>query len=773
MQIENFEEIKIPISLNGGSKSIDLCSKFICGLIIILSRFDNNEIITMDICKFKSVKKTVIKVTGDKTVKDIENEIYHYISKINEKHYFTTDTLNINFHFDNFEVLFMAAQSERLLNTEDVVRKYKVDAIFALSISEANIIFRYFKRKININLAEYLKCNISTILDSVKQNEMKQIKTIELVSDLEKDYFLNKWNEPFDHKKTDLSMVDLFSNVVKKYPQKIAILDESCHISYRELDELSNYIVCLLEKYGLTKGSVIGIIAKRNVLAIVIMLGIIKLGGVYIPFSERYPIRRIKYMLNDCKADALIIVEQIIEKQSAWSVPQIQIDKIESSKLKSEQFYKKALFGSDLAYIIYTSGSTGQPKGVMVEHRNVVRLVKDKKCFSFNSNVKFLQTSSFTFDVSIFEIWGTLLNGGTLSILPDTAIFDIEQLERNILDQHINTMFLTTPVFHRLAAEKIEIFRTLDYLIVAGDVLLSKYANMFVCKNKNTILINAYGPTENTVFSSSYKLQAIEPANIPIGKPIAQSTAYVLDLYGNLQPWGAIGELYLGGNGVARGYVNNKLLTDKSFYLNPYHSGKMYKTGDIVRLLPDGNIEFLGRNDNQVKVRGFRIEINEIQNVITSIKNVKNSFVGVRKHMDDNMIYAFVVSDLKLEELEIKLRRLLPDYMIPDEIRIVDELPLNVNGKIDINYFEPKLIKEQDQSLTREQQDLCNIWESVLGRKDISIDKSFHYLGGNSILSIQVLHMLKEQGYHISTSDFLKCNTIRKLSKYITRGDNI
>ncbi|MCU0290351.1 MAG: condensation domain-containing protein, partial [Acidobacteria bacterium] len=467
------------------------------------------------------------------------------------------------------------------------------------------------------------------------------------------------------------------------------------------------------------------------------------------------------------------------------------------------EFRISDLFSSNLAYIIYTSGSTGQPKGVMVTHRNVVRLVKNTDFVPLDRETRILQTGAPVFDATTFEIWGSLLNGGELVVVKKEIILNTRWLAQALKNSHINTLWLSSPLFNRLIQEAGDLFMPLRYLVVGGDVLAPDFINKARCQFPNLKIINGYGPTENTTFSTTYSIEKEFKQGIPIGRPIANSLAYIVDKAGNLQPIGIAGELWVGGEGVAQGYLNNPELTVDRFKRNvisqwSFVNGKFqtdnnplnyfYRTGDLARWLPEGPpaggasggvIEFLGRIDQQLKIRGFRVELGEIENELIKHKDIKEAVVISREDKTgDKYLCAYFVPHYpnipQEEELINYLANFLPGYMIPLHFLAIDKIPLNVNGKVDrkalLCYEFPGIDNNYTAPRDEMEEKLVELWSLVLGleKKKISIDDHFFRLGGHSlILIITAFRIHKEFNIMIPISKFFDLPTVRTLGEYI------
>ncbi|HLP44988.1 MAG TPA: amino acid adenylation domain-containing protein, partial [Candidatus Kapabacteria bacterium] len=435
---------------------------------------------------------------------------------------------------------------------------------------------------------------------------------------------------------------------------------------------------------------------------------------------------------------------------------------------------------ANLAYLLYTSGSTGLPKGVMVEHRNVLRLVKNTHYIDFKVRDRVLQTGALAFDASTFEIWGALLNGLTLYLEAKENILNPMKLKNMITANHIVIMWLTSKLFNQMVQMDVNIFAGLRYLLVGGEVLSPSHIEQVRSEFPNLRIINGYGPTENTTFSTTFVIEKEYKEKIPIGKPIANSSAYIVDSAGKLQPIGVIGEIRVGGAGVARGYLNNPELTAEKFI--DFHHSVLYRTGDLGRWLGDGNIEFIGRSDHQVKLRGYRIELGEIENRLLTYEAIKEAVVIDRIASDGSLyLCAYFVPGTSFadkpgsREIREFLSRQLPDYMIPSYFIEIEKIPLNANGKLERRALPaPEMInlREEDEYIppvSAIEKILVEIWEKVLGRQHIGIDENFFMIGGDSIKAIQVISRMNSAGYQVEMKAIFQYPVIAALAPQVKK----
>ncbi|PNQ82013.1 non-ribosomal peptide synthetase [Paenibacillus sp. F4] len=645
---------------------------------------------------------------------------------------------------------------------------------------------RLYKRETIERLTEHLQQLINAV---IKQPDIA-LSAIEMVSAQEKELLVQRFNDtvadyPYPR---DQALHVLFEEQVAQSPDRLAITFADMQLTYRELNERADRLARILASHGIQRGSEpetqrVGIMAERSIEMVVGMLAILKVGGAYVPIDPDYPEERIRYLLEDSSA-GLLLLQRREQMPFEPGIPVIDLSDEQRCNSKSECDAQTdgtiaittGGSSSDLAYVIYTSGTTGKPKGVMIEHRNVVRLVKNKSYATLDENTRMLQLGAVVFDASTFEIWGTLLNGGQLYVVSHDTILDASKLKQAIDKYRVNTMFMTTALFNQYSQQEIGVFASLKELLVGGDVLSVPHVNRVLKEYPQLRLANIYGPTENTTFSTIYDITEPQTQAIPIGRPIDHSTAYVVNRSLKLQPIGAWGELIVGGDGVGRGYLNRPELTAEKFIESPFRSGEYcYRTGDLVRWRADGVLEYKGRMDEQVKIRGYRIELGEIETRLSTIPGVKESVVTVRQ--DDHgqkQLCAYFATDSELSASDLRniLSQDLPGYMVPSYFVQLSRLPLTLNGKVDRRALpapEHNLDTGMDYVApeTDVQQALATAWGAILGIPKVGIQDNFFHLGGDSIKAIQVSSRLFQAGYKLEMKDLFKYPTIAGLSTYI------
>lgn len=661
----------------------------------------------------------------------------------------------------------------------------KFDLILSAFPDEEDIKFEFtygsalFKRSTIEHMAKHFIRILNTVLDQ----EQVLIQDIELLDEQEKQELIP--NGPVFQTTSEVTIVEAFEKMASERSNALAVTGKDQSFTYRELNEKANRIARVLMKNQSGKGNIVAIAAERTADYIAGILGILKSGAAYLPIDSSCPQNRIQHMIEDSGASMMLVDAANHHRLSNLAIHVLslhdeQIDCEESSNVV------RSCTPEDLTYVIYTSGSTGEPKGVMIEHRNVINLVdalyeKIYKGYTASLNVALL--APFVFDASIKQIFCSLLLGHQLHVVPEEERMDM----RKLLDYYENHGIHVsdgTPAYLRLLAEfSMSEAMPVEHFIIGGETLSRKDVERFYASftHRNPpIITNVYGPTECCVDATAYmvnleQLQDIE--EIPIGKPIKNGVIYILDKQQNLLPKGIPGEIYIGGLGVGRGYLNKMDLTSRRFIQDPFHPElKMFRTDDIGKWTDNGELLFVGRMDDQVKVRGFRIELDEIKHRLLRFSNVKEAAVITRVNRSEKEICAYVVMErpFLLSELKSYLIEHLPDYMIPVDIIAMDRLPITHNGKVDFSKLphpvKNKVVQNEDYVAPRNEVEeiLGAVWSEVLGIPQIGINDNFFEIGGDSIKVIQAAARLEKYQLKIKVKDLFQYQTIASISSKVT-----
>ncbi|MCC9020710.1 non-ribosomal peptide synthetase, partial [Flavobacterium lipolyticum] len=575
----------------------------------------------------------------------------------------------------------------------------------------------------------------------------------------------------------DKTIVDLFEEQVAKTPDNIAIVFEDTELTYRELNERSNQLAhYLMDNYSIQPDDLIGIQLERSEWMIVAILGVLKSGGAYVPIDPEYPSSRKEYIVKDSAIALLITEAGFIYDIDYYEGDVFAIDVEFDSENYSSETVSKRDASDHLAYVIYTSGSTGNPKGVMVEHQAIVNTILSQITdFNVNSGSRALQFASFSFDASISETFIILLSGARLFIATELHRKDPDLLVSFIRSNAIDIATLSPSILNRIEISELTGLKT---LITAGESAQYEKAIDYL---KYGTYYNAYGPTEASICGTIFKLdyrEKIVSDSIPIGKPIGNTQIYILNEKEELQAIGVVGEICIGGNGLARGYLNQEGLTREKFITNPIKAGeRLYKTGDLGRWLPDGNIEFIGRKDDQVKIRGHRIELGEIEHALVKHEAVSQVVVLARENESaEKELVAYIVSNVEqnASDLRAYLKQSLPEYMLPSYFVQLEAIPLTTNGKIDKKSLpNPKGLRlmgcfEYVAPRNELEEDLVKIWEEVLQRDKIGILDDFYDLGLDSLKAMRLIALVhKKLNIDLKIIDILENTNIQNLGKKI------
>ena len=670
------------------------------------------------------------------------------------------------------------------------------EALFDLSLemmggsSSVKGTFKYNADLFDKSTIERMAGHFQNLLLAIVENPQLSVDELPLLSEAEHHQLLVEWNDTKSEYPQDKCIHQLFEEQVEKTPDAVAVVFDTEQLTYFQLNRRANQLAHHLKSLGVEPEVMVGICVERSIEMLVGLLGILKAGGAYVPLDPNYPQERLTYMLEDSGVEVLLTQQSLLESLPQNQARIICLDTdwgvIEQN---SQNNLDVGVAPDNLAYVIYTSGSTGKPKGVAIEHVSMCNLATSQRnLFDLEPTSRVLQFASVSFDASVWEIFMALTSGAMLILATASELMPGDDLKQILHENKVTHVTLPPSALAVLPTDELP---QLGNIIVGGEACSLELANQWSVGRR---FFNAYGPTESTVCATVARISD-DSEKITIGRPIGNTQIYILDEHLQPLPIGVPGELYIGGDGLARGYLNRQELTCKKFIPNPFNNSKyalgankiknisygnperqtkLYKTGDLVRYLPDGNIEFLGRIDHQVKIRGFRIELGEIEAVLNRHTQIQQAVVIAREDIPGSKrLVAYVVTEnesLTTKQLREFLLSKLAEYMVPNAFVTLDTLPLTPNGKVD-----RKALPAPDADITREnkyvaprthiEKTLTNIWQELLLKEKVSVHDNFFEIGGDSILSIQVVSRAKNSGIQITSKQIFQHQTIAELAK--------
>ena len=600
-----------------------------------------------------------------------------------------------------------------------------------------------------------LLAHFENLLRSILEQPEQHIAQLPLLSEHEKQQVSTLWNDTATVYGRDCSIHALFEAQVEQTPEALAVISNDTQLNYRELSQRSNQLARQLQSMGVASDALVGISLARSEQLVVALLGILKAGGAYVFLDPSYPEERLALMVRDSGIKVLITEKQLQEKIAPVVEALVCMDAVEAEigARPGDELGTPFHGGDQLAYVSYTSGSTGTPKGVAVTHRGVVRLVRNTNYATFAEETVFLQLATASFDALTLEVWAPLLNGGCC-VLPTEQILTATELGEAINRYGVNSLWLTSSMFNAIVDKDVHALSGLRQLLVGGEVLSVPHIRRALEQLPQTQLTNGYGPTENTTFTCCFPIERFDFAksSIPIGPPIANTRVYILDEEMQTVPIGVPGELYIAGDGLARGYVSRPELTAEKFVPDPFseRGERLYRTGDLTRWLPTGEIEFIGRRDRQVKVRGFRIELGEIEAALKRMPEVREAVAGLTRNGSNLVAYVVAVESVDEEQIRASLQAQLPAYLVPGQLVLLEQLPLTRHGKVD----EQALLllaesrdrgEEGGAPVSEVEQAVADVWGAVLGLEKLGREANFFELGGHSLLATQAIARIREK----------------------------
>ncbi|CAN2253789.1 surfactin non-ribosomal peptide synthetase SrfAA [Bacillus vallismortis] len=632
--------------------------------------------------------------------------------------------------------------------------------------------------------ADRLLNHFARLLDDAAAEPEKQISEYKLLSKEEAAAQIQQFNPgktPYPKGKT---IVQLFEEQAAKMPDQPALQYEGKSLTYRELNERANRLARGILSLGAGEGKTAAVLCERSMDMIVSILAVLKAGSAYVPIDPEHPIQRMQHFFRDSGAKVLLTQKKLkaLAEEAAFSGVIVLADEEESYHADTQNL-ALPLDSAAVANLTYTSGTTGTPKGNIVTHANILRTVKETNYLSITEQDTILGLSNYVFDAFMFDMFGSLLNGAKLVLIPKETVLDMARLSRVIERENISILMITTALFHLLVDLNPACLSTLRKIMFGGERASVEHVRKALQTVGKGKLLHMYGPSESTVFATYHPVDELEEytLSVPIGKPVSNTEVYILDRAGHVQPAGIAGELCVSGEGLVKGYYNRPELTEEKFVPHPFTSGeRMYKTGDLARWLPNGDIEFIGRIDHQVKIRGQRIELGEIEHQLQTHDRVQETVVlAVDQGAGDKLLCAYFVGegDISSQELREHAAKDLPAYMVPAVFIQMDELPLTGNGKIDrralplpdanvstgVSYVAPRNETEQK---------LADIWAQVLQVQQVGAYDHFFDIGGHSLAGMKMLALVhQELGVELSLKDLFQSPTVEGLAQVIASSE--
>jgi amino acid adenylation domain-containing protein/thioester reductase-like protein len=657
------------------------------------------------------------------------------------------------------------------LNIESTVAKF--DLTLSMSETSNGLVgeWEYSTDLFDSSTIGRMAGHLQNLLSAIVENPQQAVGKLPLLSARERHQLLVEWNNTSCEYPTDKCIHQLFEEQVEKTPSSVAVVFDQEQLTYEQLNQKANQLAHYLQSLGVKPEVLVGIYVERSLNMVVGLLGILKAGGAYVPLDPTYPQERLSYMLEDSGIQILLTQDKLIFQLSEHQVQVVCLDSDwDKIALYSQKNPTGINSGEHLAYIIYTSGSTGKSKGVTIAHQALSLFTQTiLSVYQITASDRILQFASISFDTAIEEIYPCLCTGATLVLRTNEMLADLRKFFQYCQDLQVTVLDLPTAYWHQLVADLVAndvvIPESLRLVVIGGEKVLPepvRYWQQYIAKSGKSDrlqLINTYGPTETTVSALLYRIPCITSSTtseVPIGSPLPYVQAYILDPHLQPVPIGVTGELYIGGPGLARGYLNRPELTSEKFIPNPFSdrkSERLYKTGDLARYLTDGNIEFLGRLDNQVKIHGFRIELGEIEAVLNAHPQIQQAVVIAKEDTPGNkrLITYMVTCDETLTTKQLRgfLLLKLPEYMVPSTFVTLKTLPLTSNGKIDRKALaaldgEITIGYEYVAPRTAIELQLTQIWSSILGIAPVGVQDNFFELGGNSLLIVKFLSQLRQ-----------------------------
>lgn len=607
------------------------------------------------------------------------------------------------------------------------------------------------------------------IIEQIVSNKVQTLRDIEMILPEEKEVILHRFND----NKTDfpkLTVHQIFEQQVKLHPNKKAVVFEDTFLTYQELNRKANRLARYFMQNGLAPHDVVSIMIDKSLEYMPVCLAVLKCGAAYTPIIQDLPDERAKYMIENANSKLIVTTKKFYRNISDTKTLFVDDENLYQDNNDSNLDLECDI--DDMLHIIYTSGSTGLPKGNMIKHKGMVRLLFGNRCVDYSCDDVMLNSTSLTFDLSGFEIWGAMMYGMTLHMITKEHVMDVNYYAEYLKKNAITTTFLATPIFHLMVEENVNMFHSMKTIYVAGEALMPKYANIFFRTFPDIKVYNAYGPAEDTVFCTDHLLNRLYDYDVPIGRVSNNNTIYILDKCNKLCPARVPGELCIWGDGLGNGYINRPDLTQEKFNVITGFEGICYRTGDLAKWDDMGELHFISRIDTQIKIRGQRIELAEIQNKMLELKQIKESVVVVKESHNQKYIVGYYTSNTNVSSNEIiaYLKKYLPNYMIPYQLVQIDKMPYNQNGKIDRKKLPDVKFSDIETFIEAKNDDeksILNAFQKVLRNNEISMNSDFFEVGGDSLVASKLVAELQSRDIPISYSDIFKYKTPFEIYQYV------
>ncbi|MGL4346224.1 MAG: non-ribosomal peptide synthetase, partial [Cellulosilyticaceae bacterium] len=618
------------------------------------------------------------------------------------------------------------------------------------------------------------------IIDSMIMEKDLTVGDVKMLGEQD-DEVLDSFNpEPVAYPKHQ-TLSRLFEEQVAAHAQRIALTYQNQDMTYDDLNKKANQLAYVLIKEGVKAGTLVGLVYERSIEMIITILAILKAGGAYVPIDPEYPLMRKQDILEDSQPLLLLTHYKANNEALGYEGKHYSWVQLEDKmKAQSEDNPQSEVTSEDIAYVMYTSGSTGKPKGNLIRQYSITRVVKCTNYIEIMPEDTLLQLSNYSFDGSTFDLFGALLNGARLVLIDKEKLLDLDELANVITSQKVNVFFITTSLFNSLVDARVECMVNVKSVLTGGERASLRHMKKFSEYCGAGKLLNVYGPTESTVFATSYRVERIDDRaeSIPIGEPIAHTSIYIVDQDGNRCPIGGVGELCIGGDGLAAGYLHQEALTKEKFIPNRFahqdEKAMLYRTGDLARWREEGTIEYIDRMDHQIKLRGFRIELEEIERALMKVSGIRQVVVTVLgEESTEKYICAYAAGKPReIGEVKEELAKNLPVYMIPRTVIWLDQIPLNKNGKVDMGKLPmPESHVSQTEYVAPANEIehvLQTIWQETLGTSPISVMDYFYEVGGHSLKATLIVSKIHKQlDVKVPLGKFLELMTIRALAQYI------